>query len=215
MGLDLLPLGKPKPGFEKEWERAMKPLYSGGQESPNEYSNRIKISLLPYQVINAPRVGHDKEADDWMLKHKPKDEALSDEEFLEKNKDYYVIELLVGRCDGIPVYSNGGLYAGVDNTCFRGQFLNDCMSFLGEGMLAKAWTNCMTPQQVAAYGKELLKISTTTETIAPIRKGIFKNLFGIHNRPKVSIEEQRDILSAAGRWYVFWGSRGHPIAAYF
>jgi hypothetical protein len=28
-------------------------------------------------------------------------------------------------------------------------------------------------------------------------------------------EEQIEILDIAGRWYVYWGERGHPIWGYF
>ena len=93
--------------------------------------------------------------------------------------------------------------------------MNDCTSFLEEAMLAKAWTNCMTPQQAIAYGQELLDISSSTEIRASAKIGIFKKLLGFKGQPKISIDEQRDILAAAGRWYIFWGERGHPIAAWF
>ena len=29
------------------------------------------------------------------------------------------------------------------------------------------------------------------------------------------VEEMRNILRAAGRWYIFWGERGHPINAWY
>jgi hypothetical protein len=31
----------------------------------------------------------------------------------------------------------------------------------------------------------------------------------------IPIAEQLDIVRAAGRWYIFWGERGHPIRAWF
>jgi hypothetical protein len=31
----------------------------------------------------------------------------------------------------------------------------------------------------------------------------------------VPIADQLDIVRAAGRWFIFWGERGHPIRAWF
>lgn len=33
--------------------------------------------------------------------------------------------------------------------------------------------------------------------------------------PGLSYDEQLEILRVAGRWYVFWGSRDHPIMAWY
>jgi hypothetical protein len=34
-------------------------------------------------------------------------------------------------------------------------------------------------------------------------------------RPLAPIADQLEIVRAAGRWYVFWGERGHAIRAWF
>jgi hypothetical protein len=31
----------------------------------------------------------------------------------------------------------------------------------------------------------------------------------------MALAEQLDIVRAAGRWFIFWGERGHPIRAWF
>lgn len=215
MGLDVMPMGKSKPGFEDEWARAMSNLYAGGTETPQQFEHRINISILPYEDLGAPRVGYDKAANAWMLTQKSPNDPSSDKEFLEKQKGYYAIELLMGTCDGISKYSHGGLYEGVDRTSFRGAFLNECSSLLDNTTLEKAWTVCMPPEEAVAYGKALLALAqkpALAEDSKP--KGFFAKLFK-KQRSQLTQEEQAEILNSAGKWYIYWGSRGNPINAYF
>ena len=193
----------------------MKPLYAGKEESPRNYKRRNEISLLPYESAGAPRVGHDREADEWMLAHKPQDIGKTDGEFLAGHKGYYVLELLEGKCDGIPFYSHGGLYEGVDRTSFRGKFLEQCTLLLDQPTLETAWTNCMTPQQSVPYGNKLLNSVSNPPGLTVQKRGIISRIFKLPEVLDAPLEEQRKILDAAGRWYIFWGGRGHPIAAYF
>ena len=216
MGLDLVPLGKAKAGFEQEWELLMKPLYNGEEEPPRNYERRNEISILPYESVGAPRVGHDRKADEWMLARKPQEITQTDQEYLAGHKGYYVLELLVGNNDGIPSYSNGGLYDGVDQTCFRGAFLEHCPLLLDQSTLETAWTNCMAPQQAVTYGKKLLECSSNSpRVIVKKKRGLLGRIFGRPEVSDTSLDEQRDILHTAGRWYIFWGERGHPVSAYF
>ncbi len=73
---------------------------------------------------------------------------------------YYVVRLV--KCDGVPVYSHGGLYDGADETSFRGAFLNDCQDVLSKALLADAW-NHKFPEQAVAYGERLLAAADAAE----------------------------------------------------
>ena len=228
MGLDLVPLGRPKPGHEAEWERLMAPLYDEREESEADRDRRAELSILAYEAVGAPRVGTDPDADAWALERKPDDSELDDSAFLSEMKDYYVLQL-VEDCDGVPRYSNGGFYDGVDETCFRGAFLKDCEGLMGKALLSEAWTSVMRPAEAAAYGRKLLDVADRAERgeimpppLAEARRGWLRRLLGFLSLARkqpapepAPLEDQLDILRSAGRWYVYWGEKGHPIWAYF
>ena len=44
MGLDLIPMGRPKPGHEEEWQRLMETLYEDREVSDEDTSRRLEIS---------------------------------------------------------------------------------------------------------------------------------------------------------------------------
>ena len=134
---------------------------------------------------------------------------------------YYVVRLV--KCDGVPAYSNGGLYDGVDETSFRGAFLNDCMDVLSTDLLNEAWESKF-PEAAIAYGKALLKAADLPQDEGrtakiPEPKRSFLSRLGFTKPARqaepVPIAEQLEIVRSAGRWYVFWGERGHPIRAWF
>jgi hypothetical protein len=134
---------------------------------------------------------------------------------LKKFHGYYVLRLV--NCDGVPKYSSGGLYDGVDETSFRGAFLNDCRDVLGKDLLDEAW-NSKSPEAAVAYGQALLAKADAAETagLTPVpRRTILSWLRLARTAEPVAIAEQLDIVRAAGRWFVFWGERGHPIRAWF
>lgn len=214
MGLDLIPIGKAKRGSEQAWDKAMETLYQGKPESGEQLAARLSVSILPYETIDAPRVGESKQADDWMLANRDAENSkLSDGEYLELNKGFYVVDLLLGQCDGVPGYSNGGAYEGVDSTSFRGAFLELCVNYLDSQSISRAFTTVMRPDEAVAYGEFLSQIASQNKVIEP--KKPF--LGGIFSRKPAALEkaEQIEILKAAAKWYVFWGKRGHPIWAYF
>ncbi|MYB13304.1 MAG: hypothetical protein F4X42_08635, partial [Rhodospirillaceae bacterium] len=155
--MDLIPMGRPKPGHEEEWQRLMQPLYEEREESDEDTSRRLEISEPAYATAGAPRVGYSEEANVWYREHYKKPVGLTDAEFLEEAKGYYVLDLVVGKCDGVPVYSHGDLYDGVDKTSFRGKFLEFCEDLLEDDMLLyRAWTSVMPPEEAVEYGQALL-----------------------------------------------------------
>lgn len=71
--------------------------------------------VLSYETIKAPKVGKDKEADDWIRnKYNELEQKPTLKEFLQKYDGYYVIELAKEQ-DGVPVY----IALGQDENVFR------------------------------------------------------------------------------------------------
>ena len=171
-----------------------------------------------------------------MLERKKPDSGLTDEEFLRRIAGYYVLELLRPECDGVPLYTNSVWNDEIDATSFRGQFLESCEGLLRDGLHYEAWTPVMPPEEAVEFGRNLLA-SAENPWIAPPPSpppppppsGFLARLFGrkraepapadLPDPPdpppsEEELEEMRNILRAAGRWYIFWGERGHPICAW-
>lgn len=214
MGLDLVVEGCPKPGHEQEWRRLLERAFTDEELSETEIARLQEICIPGYQRIGAPRVGHDPAANEWILEARkgktPEDAAAVLKEF----EGYYVVRLV--ECDGVPRYSNGGMYEGVDETSFRGAFLNDCKDVLSKFVLDEAW-NHKFPEAAIAYGKALLAAADDAEAgRATRRRRTFLSRLGLTKAPQqVPLAEQLDIVRAAGRWFIFWGERGHAIRAWF
>jgi hypothetical protein len=215
MGLDLIVEGCARPGHEQEWRRLLKRSFADEELSKAEVARFQEICIPGYERIGAPRVGYDSTANRWILEAR---KAKTPEEIAAMMKEFeghYVVRLV--ECDGVPKYSHGSLYEGADETSFRGAFLNDCRDVLSKDLLSEAW-NHKFPEEAVAYGKALLAAAETAETAgrAPTRRRTLLSRLGLaKEREPVAIEEQLDIVRAAGRWFIFWGERGHPIRAWF
>jgi hypothetical protein len=215
MGLDLTVEGCPKPGHEQEWHRLLKRSFADEELSKAELARFQETCIPGYERIGAPRVGYDSAANQWILEAR---KAKTPEEVaavLKEFEGYYVVRLV--ECDGVPKYSNGGLYEGADETSFRGAFLNSCQDVLSKDLLNEAW-NHKFPAEAVAYGKALLAASEATELAggAPTRRRTFLSRLGLTKEPETTaISDQLDIVRAAGRWFIFWGERGHAIRAWF
>src|SRR5262249_40628411 len=139
MGLDLVVEGCAKPGHESEWRRILERSFAEEELSEADAAHFQNISIPGYQRIGAPRVGYDSAADAWIVEvrkaNTPEEAAAVVKEF----HGYYALRLLT--CDGVPRYSNGGAYDGVDETSFRGAFLKDCRDVLSKGLLNDAWNS--------------------------------------------------------------------------
>jgi hypothetical protein len=216
LGLDLIVEGCARPGHEAEWRELVEHAFSTEKMSEAQTARFNEISIPAYERLGAPRVGHDPAADAWIIEARkattPEEKAAALKDF----EGYYVVSLVT--CDGVPQYSHGGMYEGVDETSFRGKFLDFCGDVLSRDLIEEAWKNKL-PEAAAAYGRALLAAADRAEAgearPKPAPRGLLSRLgFG---RPKeeAPLEEQLDIVRSAGRWHVFWGERGHPIHAWF
>ncbi|WP_240609384.1 hypothetical protein [Flavipsychrobacter stenotrophus] len=134
MGLDMRPMGKPKPGCEQQFNELFKRLSNtkttelswldklrGKKVPPHESKEKLQeewlaMQIPAYETIKAPRVGRDSEANDWIVeKYKESNTELSEADFIREYDGYYVIEL-AKELDGVPMY----IAMGQDENVFRG-----------------------------------------------------------------------------------------------
>lgn len=214
MGLDLVVESCAKPGYEKEWRRLLERSFADEELSEAEIAHFKEISVPAYQRIGAPQVGRDSAANQWILDARKANTPEEVAAVLKKFDGYYVVRL--AKCDGVPMYSHGGLYEGADETSFRGVFLKGCQEVLTKALLEDAW-NHKFPEQAVAYGKRLLAAADTAEAggrVPTPRRTLLSRLGLSKEREPVAIADQLDIVRSAGRWFVFWGERGHAIRAW-
>lgn len=213
MGLDLVVEGCAKPGHESEWRQILTRAFADAQLSEAEVARFREISVPGYERIGAPRVGFDAAADAWIIDAR---KAKTSEEVAATLKEffgYFVVRLV--KCDGVPIYSNGGHYDGVDETSFRGAFLKDCESVIDRKLVNAAWEHKL-PEAAIRYGQALVAAADTAEKTPRELHRSFLSRLGLRKSAETPpLQEQLDIVRAAGRWFIFWGERGHPIRAYF
>ena len=214
MGLDLIVEGCAKPGHEPEWRRLLERSFADEKLSDAEVARFQEISIPGYQRIGAPRVGHDAAANDWILAARGAKTSEEVAAVLKEFDGYYVVRLV--ECDGVPKYTHGDLYEGADHTSFRGAFLNDCPDVLSPRLLQDAW-NHKLPEDAIAYGSTLLVAAEAAETGGTRKRPrSFLSRLRLTKEPeRLAIAEQLEIVRAAGRWFIFWGQRGHAIRAWF
>ena len=215
MGLDLIVEGCAKPGHEQEWRELLERSFADKELSDTDVARFQEISIPGYQRIDAPQVGRDAIANKWILHAR---QAKTPEEIaavLKEFDGYYAVQLV--ECDGVPKYSNAGLYDGADELSFRGAFLSECGDVLSKALLNEAW-NHKLPDDAVAYGGSLLTAAEAAESEGrrvKSRRGLLSFLGLSRDREPMPIAEQIEIVRAAGRWFTFWGERGHPIRAWF
>jgi hypothetical protein len=205
--------GLAKPGHENEWRRLLERAFSDSQLSDAEIARFNEVSVPCYERIGAPRVGFDTAADAWIVEARKAQTSEEVAATLKEFSGYYVLRLV--KCDGVPTYSNGGLYHGVDETSFRGAFLENCRNVIDEHLLKAAWEHKF-PETAIEYGRALLAAADAGETSPrTARRNLLSRLGLVKSAEPLPLPEQLDIVRAAGRWFIFWGERGHAIRAYF
>jgi hypothetical protein len=233
MGLDWNPIGRPKPGFEAEFSALERELDSLGHPSQPKPSflkslasafsgrndedrksaivDRMAEIILPvYEILGAPRVGSDPQADAWMIAHVRKDDpTASPAAILAEHAGYHVLDLLPAN-PGFPVYSSWG-YEGVDRYTFRAKFLDPLEPVLGKELIAAGY-EIMTPRRLEAHGEELLRKATEwADRIG--RPGLLTR-----RDPPDDLESEEGgchITASAAQWCLYWACRGHGMEPYF
>ncbi len=214
MGLDMRPMGKPVAGFEQRF----KEIFNIIRENEN-LSEKQRQALLnewfenqipSYETIKAPRGGRDPEADAWAIEqyNQREDKSLSLEEFLQKMKGYYVIEL-AKETDGVPCYISWGQ----DENVFRGQFMTDCIDIIGEDLVYEAWETKLA-EDTLDYGNRLMQVA---DKLA--KEHHLEYLKEQRNPPEDADEESMEsklhILFSLAKWLQFYGRNGHGYEADF
>lgn len=223
MGLDMRPMGKPKPGFEKRFVDIFLMVTRNTIPQPSfldklkgkKYTTKDELleewfanQIQTYETIKAPRVGQDKEADEWIRnKYSELEQKPPLEQFLKEHDGYYVIELAKEQ-DGIPVY----IAMGQDENVFRGQFLQDCIDIIGEALVNEAWEPKLA-KETLDYGTRLM---TVADKIAKERN---LEYLKIQRLPPESdedaIESKLHIVFSLAKWLIFYGKNGHGYEADF
>jgi len=223
MGLDMRPMGKPKPGFEKRYVEIFEMITKGiipqpsffekliGKKSPTReealqewFANQIPS----YETLMAPRVGRDKEADEWMKgKYSELEQKPPLEQFMKENEGYYVIDLAKEQ-DGVPVY----ISMGQDKNVFRGQFLQSCVDLIGEDLVYESWETKLA-EDALDYGNRLY--------VAVDKLAKEHNLEYLKTQrlppdtDEEGIESKLHIVSSLAKWLIFYGKNGHGYEADF
>jgi len=217
------PMGKPKSGFEKRFVEIFDMVTKDKIPQPSFFDKlkgkkqQTKDELLQewfanqiqsYETIKAPRVGRDKEADDWIKnKYNEVEQKLSLNEFLSEHNGYYVIELAKEE-DGVPVY----IAMGQDENVFRGQFLQDCIDILGKDLVSEAWNTKMADETLD-YGNRLM---TAADKLA--KQHNLEHLKTQRVPPDIdedTMESKLHIVFSLAKWLIFYGKNGHGYEADF
>lgn len=221
MGLDLVVEGCAKAGHEAEWRQVLERAFRGDQQ-PGDGERFDAISIPSYERVDAPRVGRSAEADAWIIAARGVATSDAVADVLKEFDGYRVLKL--AKSDGVPPYSHGGLYDGADETSFRGAFLQMSGDVLSSELIDEAWKSKF-PDEAVAYGQALLDSAAAAAArpypksqpeTARAKTGFLARLFKPKTEAKaLTLDEQIDVVQAAGKWFLFWGERGHAIRAWF
>ena len=223
MGLDMRPMGKPKPGFEKRYHQIFR-IIQGNEKQELSILDKLKGRKLPtreelleewfsiqiptYETIKAPRVGRDKEANEWIReKYQESDKTVTENEFVKQYDGYYVIDMAKEK-DGVPVY----ISLQQDENVFRGQFLQDCTDLIGEDLVAEAW-NTKLADETFNYGCQLMSVA---DKVA--KENNLEHLKEQRLPPETdedSLESKLHIVYSLAKWLMFYGKNGHGYEADF
>jgi len=217
------PMGKPKKGFEKRFNQIFN-IISGKEKQELSIFDKLKGKKLKsndellqewfanqiqsYETIRAPKVGRDKEADDWMKgKYDQSIHKMPLEEFMKENNGFYVIEL-AKETDGVPVYKSFGQ----DENVLRGEFLRDCVDLIGKELVAEAWGTKLADETLD-YGLRLLN---TADTIAKENNLEFLRTQRMPpDSEENNVANKLHIVYAVAKWLIFYGKNGHGYEADF
>jgi hypothetical protein len=217
------PMGKPKPGFEKRFIEIFE-MVTKDKIPQTTFFDKLRGKKLPtkeellqewfanqiqtYETVKAPRVGRDKEADDWIrAKYEELEQKPPLKKFLKEYDGYYVIELAKEQ-DGVPVY----IAIGQDENVFRGQFLQDCIDLIGEDLVNEAWETKQA-EDALDYGNRLM---TVADKLAKEHNLEYLKTQRLPpDTDEDAIESKLHIVYSLAKWLIFYGKNGHGYEADF
>lgn len=212
MGLDLIPMGRPKAGMNKRFTEVFS-ILTGKQSPGNKTIEEIQeewfsIQDPAYETIKAPLVGRDQSAEEWVKKkYESSDKSESFQSYFDKLRGFYIIDI-AEELDGVPLYRA----MGEDEHVFRGEFLKQCETILTEEMIWRAWET-ITAKQALKYGKDLWKAAKEeAESYDAI------HLLEQREIPDIDPDEpeaQIHIVASLAKWLMFYGKNNHGIEASF
>lgn len=215
MGLDWVPMGRPKPDHEAEYDRLWNLLFNefatNEDEGTDEDFDRFEqIIIEPYDDVGAPLIGTDPVAIE--LFHKMKSSGLyqgiSEQEFLASDSGKRFVDHLE-QSDLVP-----SLVGSLSIISFRGEWVSDLGSEFDE-VTARGWANMSASDALkfaneleefaGRYAQENDEIAWLTDRTTPPNEE-FDN---ISPRSKIYV------LMSAVRYLRGWASLGHSIEADF
>lgn len=221
MALDLIPMGKPVAGYEKRFEQIFNHL-TGKEKielslldkqegrtipSNDELLKEWRANQIPsYITINAPKVGKDKIADEWIkAQYRETEMKIAEEDFIDGYQNYYVVEL-AEHIDGVPVYVSMNHDANV----FRAQFLLDCEDIIGTDLVNEIWESKFA-KDALDYGNRLINIADSlaqSHNLQHIREQRMPP-----DSSENSLESKLHIVYSLSKWLIFYGKNGHGYEA--
>lgn len=215
MWLDMRPMGKPFPWYEKRFWEILQ-ILQWNQEQKIWFFAKImgkkplsKDELLeewyanqtsPYETIKAPRVWVDKVADDWIeekYNSLERSGKVSKEDFIKKYQGNYVADL-AEKLSGVPVYGS--------DIEFRGNFLSDCNDVISQELIDEAWETKLAGEALDYWNR----LMQAADIIAQEKwLEYLKNQRDFWDIIEQSIEEQLHIVYSLAHWLIFYGERGH------
>lgn len=213
MGLDFIVQGCAKPGHEVEWRGLIERVFANEQLGGDAEARLLAISNPAH--VSAPRAGPGA----WTMAGRKATTAdvVTLAEFHRHNVSRS------GSADGVPDYRGGGLGGDADDTSFHGKVLEACGDVLSDALIADAATHKF-PADAIRFGAALLAAADAAEAndrrvpaapALPARRAllsIFRRSDRVAN--PLPLAAQIDAVRSAGRWFLVWGERGHPIAAW-
>ena len=225
MGLDWLLHGsKPKTGFEKQFHRINDKLNAlkSDEKLPDDKKKQLRsdlelalksVSISPFEVIGAPRVGIDEDATEWFKREvfapiqlrlakgknaprfvhywgRPFDEVVQDE------RGKFVVQLAKDQ-DGVAAIS-GILCSSLD---FRGKAVA-LSEVITEALKSEAYDD--------HSGDECIDYADRLEAELvdfKVRHSDWAN--------RARIKEDAEDIEAAVKWLRYWGSRGFGYTAWY
>jgi hypothetical protein len=217
------PIGKPKKGFENRFKDIFEMINSDTIPKPSlmdkirgkKYTTKEELiqewfenQITTYETLKAPKVGRDKDAEQWIKqKHEELEEKPPYDEFLKEHQGFYVIPLAKEQ-DGVPCY----IAFGQDENVFRGQLLTDCIDVIGEDLVNEAWGTKLADETLD-YGNRLMNVA---DKIA--NENNLEYIKDLESPPEVDedqIESKLHLVYSLAKWLTFYGKNGHGYEADF